>query len=205
MVLLHKGCEFITSNNDNSMMVDLAPSIVALGAVAFSIYQLYINYRQNRKEKRRNEIYKKLNGFYGPFSHLRKKSYLLYQKFQKEYREADPNFRTLQYLLDGHEFPEDKKIILKEIIKIGKECEDLIYNQSGLIDDDMIDNNTSFKDLLSRASTHYLVLKLAFAKGLIGNSESFKDLTFPRTLDDALKNKEKALKDELNKLNSSWF
>lgn len=69
----------------------------------------------------------------------------------------------------------------------------------------MIDSNTSFKDLLSRASTHYLILKLAFQKSLIGDSESFKDLTFPRGLDDALINKEKALKTELDKLNKGWF
>lgn len=207
MVLFHKGCELIINKDQSNIFVDLIPSIVALAAIAFSIYQLYINYKQNKKEKRRNEIYKKLNGFYGPFLHLRKKSYLLYQKFQKEYRDQDPDFRTLKYLLDGYEFPEDKKVILKEIIKIGKECEDLIYSQSGLIDDDIIDNSTStsFKDLLSRASTHYLILKLAFDKGLNGNSETFEDLTFPRELDDALKYKEKSLKDELKKLNKGWF
>lgn len=205
MVLFFKYCKLLTNSEKNNLLVDILPSIVALAAVLFSIYQLFINYRQNRKEKRRIEIYKKLNGFYGPFQHLRKKSFLLYQKFQKEYREDDSNFSTLQYLLNGFDFPKDKRVILREIINIGKQCEELIYKQSGLIDDDKIDNDTSFKDLLSKASTHYLILKLAFEKSLNSDAESFKDLTFPRELDDELKKKEMALKDELDKLNKSWF
>lgn len=83
MALFRKCCESIVSKEEVNQLIDFVPSIVALAAIAFSVYQLYINHRQNRKEKRRNEIYKKLNGFYGSFLHLRKRVIYCIKNFKK--------------------------------------------------------------------------------------------------------------------------
>src|SRR6056297_722008 len=118
MVLLIQ-CQSEASSFDwMSFAKDIAPIVIGFAALFFSWYQLSSSERQKKEENKRNEIYKKLNDFYGPYIQLRKKSYILYQKFQKKYRTKDSNFSTLKYLLKGESFDENEKALLKEIINI---------------------------------------------------------------------------------------
>lgn len=177
---------------------DLAPSVVALMALFFSFYQLWLNSKLKKKEIRRGEIYKKLNEFYGPFAHLRKKSDILYNKFQEDYRKKDPHFSTLRYLLKGHKFSPNENSLLEEIIKIGAECESLIYEKSGLIDDEILS-----KDLIPKASTHYLLLRLAYNGGLNGDITKYADSTFPIQIDVELARRKRELEHELKMLSKT--
>jgi hypothetical protein len=178
-------------------LVNIAPIVIGLAALIFSWYQLKSAERQKKEESKREEIYKKLNCFYGPYIQLRKKSYLLYQKFQKKYREQDQNFSTLKYLLDGKTFENNEKCLLSEIINLGTECEKLIHENAGLIDDDVLRN-----DLIPRASTHYLLLRLAHEGNLTGDIENFVDSSFPIEIDSKLEERKTFLENELKKLNT---
>ena len=130
-------------------------------------------------------------------SGCRKKSYILYQKIQKKYRKKDENFSTLRYLLDGKTFKDNEKCLLNEIINLGTVCEKLIHENAGLIDDDELRN-----DLIPRASTHYLLLRLAYAGNLKGDTENFVDSSFPTEIDSKLEERKKDLENQLKILNS---
>ena len=128
---------------------------------------------------------------------MRKKSYILYQKFQKKYRAKDANFSTLRYLLNGETFEENENALLKEIINLGTACEKLIHENAGLIDDNDLRNN-----LIPRASTHYLLLRLAYEGSLTGDIENFIDSSFPVEIDAKLEARKTELEAQLNKLNT---
>ena len=177
-------------------LINIAPIAIGLGALFFSWYQLKSIEKQKKDENRRNEIYKKLNSFYGPYIHLRKKSYILYQKFQKKYRAQDPNFSTLKYLLKGETFDENEKALLKEIIDLGTTCEKLIHANAGLIDDEDLRSN-----LIPRASTHYLLIRLAYEGSLKGDMDNFIDSSFPVEIDAKLEKRKLELETQLRELN----
>ncbi|MEM6734567.1 MAG: hypothetical protein AAF620_00735 [Bacteroidota bacterium] len=197
MVLLIQGQAEVENFDWLDYLINISPIIIGILALIFSWYQLKSSERQKKEENQRNEIYKKLNNFYGPYIQLRKKSFILYQKFQKKYREKDPNFSTLKYLLKGKDFEDNEKALLKEIIDLGRESEKLIHENAGLIDDDDLRN-----DLIPKASTHYLLLRLAYEGSLSGDTENFIDSSFPIEIDAKLEQRKTDLENYLKKLNS---
>lgn len=129
-------------NNPSESSFDWPTIISSTGAVLVGVVAIYYSYRQFTKtllskkdEEKRQDIYKKLNEFYGPLLQLRKKSNILYNKFRASYISQYPNFSTLTYLLDNGIISGNEKVLLDEIINIGIQCEKLIHEKSGLIDD----------------------------------------------------------------------
>jgi hypothetical protein len=186
---------------------DLGPVIISAIALIVSYFltkktlvaqekQTKMTFDAQKDSEARQEIYKKLNDFYGPLLQIRQESNQLYQKFSEKYRNADPEFATLTYVLDGHKFEGNDKILLDEIIKLGEKCEAIIHSKSGLIDD-----NDLLTKLIPRATNHFLILRLAEKGVLKGESEKYKDLTFPRELDEKLEERKKQLEEDLKKLN----
>jgi hypothetical protein len=181
---------------------DWTPLIASIGSILIGILVIIFGYYFNMKalNSRKTEdeiisIRKKLDEFYGPLLHLRKKSFILYEKFKKDYIEKDKNFRTLIYLIDGNEFYGNEKIILENIISIDEKCANLIHKKAGLVDD------AELRDvLLPKATAHFLLMKLAFDGKLRGHSSYFTDLTFPRDLDEKLRQKKDQLESKLKSL-----
>lgn len=208
MVSLHCDTEVATTSfNTVKFIQDLGPVIISAVALLVSYFlnkkALEVQKDQTKKTldaqkdtEARLLISKKLDEFYGPLLQLRKKSNLLYRKFSEKYREADSSFATLTYLLEGKFFEGNDKILIEEIIRLGEESEKLIHAKAGLIDDTNLRQN-----LIPRATTHYLILRLAYSGTLKGESAHFKDLTFPRELDDKLEARKKQLETELENLN----
>ena len=197
MVLL--CCNYIINCDSGT---DWTTVISSSGAVAIGILALLYSNRQSKNalnakkdEEKRIDINRKLNEFYGPLYQLRKKSNLIYEKFREKYN-SDPNFSTLTYLLDGKKFVGNDAILLEEIIQIGKKCEELIHDKAGLIDDHHLRIN-----IIPRATTHFLILRLAHQNALVGEVEKFRNWTFPKELDDLLEARRKVLEAELNSLN----
>ena len=98
--------------------------------------------------------------------------------------------------MNGHEFSGNEKILLEQIIKLGEESEKLIQEQSGLID-----NTDLRQEILPRATTHFLLIRLAYDGKLRGESEYYRDLTYPRELIDRLEERKQQLENDLDKLN----
>lgn len=98
--------------------------------------------------------------------------------------------------MDGHEFVGNDKVLLEEIVKIGKECEDLILTKSGLIDDELLR-----VDLLPKAAAHYYILRMAFQGTIKGDTERLEDYVFPQEFDFYIERKNEELEKRLIALN----
>lgn len=196
-----------SSFNALKFIQDLGPviiSAIALGVTYFltkrtlnvQLKQTKMTFDAQKDTEARQEIYKKLNDFYGPLLQLRHESNKLYEKFSEKYRKEDPQFATLTYLLKGYKFEGNDKILLNEIIELGRKCEKVIHEKAGLIDDtDLITN------LIPKATNHFFILRLARDGVLTGEAEKYRDLVFPRELDIALEKRKKQLEEELKELN----
>lgn len=208
MVLLHCNSEITDTTFDAIKFIqDLGPVIISVIALITSYIltkkTLDVQKEQTQKTldaqkdiEARLLIAKKLDEFYGPLLQLRMKSNLLYKKFSEKHRVKDSTFATLTYLLQGKTFIGNDKILLEEIINLGEESEKLIHSKAGLIDDTELRQT-----LIPRATTHFLILRLAYRGALIGDAENFKDLTFPIELDDKLEARKKQLELDLANLN----
>lgn len=196
-----------TAFNWIKFLQDLGPVIISAIAliVSFFLTKKTLNVQKEQTQKTldaqkdveaRILISKKLDEFYGPLLQLRKKSNLLYTKFSEKHRSLNNEFATLTYLLSGKEFDGNDKVLVEEIIKLGEESERLIHSKAGLIDDSDLRQN-----VIPRATTHFLILRLAYKGILKGESERFVDLTFPHELDDKLEKRKKELETQLSNLN----
>jgi hypothetical protein len=201
MVLLH--CKVIACCAQATQETDWVTVFSSVGAVLVGIFAIIFSYFQfkksldaNKSKEQRDEIYKKLNDFYGPLLQLRKKSSAIYKLISGRFKEKDPNFRVLTYLLEGNSFDGNDNVLVKEIISLGEQSERLIHEKAGLIDDARL--RTS---VIPRATTHFLILRLAYNKALEGDSHKFHNLTFPRELDELLEKRRKELEEQLRELN----
>lgn len=190
--------------------MDITPELLAgIGAIisncflfivgALGVIFGYLTNRQMQKDQRqkdeRKEIYKKLNAFYGPFKQRLEKTWELYQIFAKN-RDRD-SFRTLDALLKGEKFEGNDKILLEEILELGKEMEQLVLAQGGLIDD------PELRQLLVKAGTHFRVLRLAYEGRFRGDTDRFQDYVYPRELDKKLDQQIRKLTERLDELNKA--
>ena len=186
---------------------DLGPTIVSIIAVLATLCvtnkTLKSQASQNLKTlnaqkdiETRQSIQKKLNEFYGPLIQQRIKSSKLYDKFSSKYRASDENFSTLIYLLNNNQFEGNDKILLEQIIQLGEDSERLIQEKSGLIDDTQLR-----LEILPRATTHFLLIRLAYKGNLKGNSDKFNDLTYPREIVSKLEERKAQLEKDLENLN----
>lgn len=208
MVFLHCNINDVESTlNIWKFIQDLGPTVVSIIAILATLWvtnkTLKSQAAQNLKTlnaqkdiETRQSIQKKLNEFYGPLIQQRIKSSKLYDKFSAKYRASDENFSTLIYLLNNYRFEDNDKILLEEIIQLGEDSERLIQEKSGLIDDPQLR-----LEILPRATTHFLLIRLAYKGDLKGNSDEFKDLTYPRELVSKLEERKTRLEEDLENLN----
>ncbi len=148
--------------------------------------------QRNVNDEKAKALQKKLDDFFGPLVQLRSTSNLLYDVFRS--RQPDPeNFRTLTALLSEVPFEGNDKVLLDEIIKIGKETEELIFKSSGLVDGEL-------QQLLGKATAHYRILRLAHEGLLKGEPEKFKAHVYPRELDRVIAQKIGEIQAEMNQL-----
>lgn len=208
MVFLHINVNYVESTlNIWKFIQDLGPTIVSIIAVLATLWvtnkTLKSQASQNLKTlnaqkdiETRQSIQKKLNDFYGPLIQQRIKSSKLYDKFSAKYRASDEKFSTLKYLLNNNQFEGNDNILLEQIIQLGEDSEKLIQEKSGLIDDPQLR-----LEILPRATTHFLLIRLAYKGDLKGNPDEFIDLTYPRELVSKLEERKAQLEEDLENLN----
>jgi hypothetical protein len=208
MVLLHCNSNEIQASFDILKFIqDLGPTIISLLAIlaTFLVTRQTLESQSTQNIKALNAqkdlearqiIQKKLDEFYGPLIQQRMKSTKLYEKFSKKYREKDKSFSTLLYLMNNRVFEGNDKVFLEQIIKLGEDSERLIQEKSGLIDDSELR-----LEIIPRATTHFLLIKLARNRELTGDSTEFKDLTYPIELVSKLEERKAQLEADLENLN----
>lgn len=170
----------------------IGPIIVGLAAIVFAYFFNIRQLKQKHHEDERREIYKKLNAFYGPLQQLLGQSGKIYQLFTIP-RKND--FRTLIFLLKGNKFKGNDKILIEEVMKITEQAEDLIYSQSGLIDD------PDLRQLLIKIAAHFRILRFAYKGTLTGEIERFKEYVYPKKINQKVENRIKELQKRLDELN----
>ncbi len=175
---------------------NMGVALIGVLAILFAYLQYRHGQSNEKRKEQRQDIHKKLNEFYGPFLQLRKKSDILYDRFQKIHREKDPKFSTLRSLMKGEVFEGNDNVILNEIIKIGGKCEDLIHSKAGLIDDSNLR-----EVILPKLTTHFLILRMAYEGKFDNEIQRFDDLTFPIEVDSLIEKRFKELEKELKELN----
>ena len=171
------------------IIVAVLPSVCTIIVALISSFMVI---RAGRKDRKRSEIEKTrsvLHDFYYPYVFLLKRNDIIYQAFSKSYKEKDPNFRTLIYLLKGYKFEGNDKILLEKIIENTIQLNKLITEQSGFID------NGQLLLCLSKMSAHYTMLELAYCGKISSNNEKyFDEYVHPNEIFDMIDQ-------EINKLN----
>lgn len=169
--------------------------LIGVLAIVFSYLQYNSGKSEEKRKEKREDIHKKINEFYAPFLQLRKKSDILYDRFQKKHRIKDSNFSTLRTLMDGGKFEGNDNKLLEEIIKIGAKCEELIHSKAGLIDDKNLR-----EQVLPNLTTHFLILRIAHEGKFDKETDRFDDLTFPKDVDELIEKRLSELESELKEL-----
>lgn len=144
--------------------------------------------KQNERKQKIEKYEKKLKEFYNPLYFLIVKNTKLYEIFKVD--EKYKNKRTLLILLDHKDVLSDAdKSILEEIIANNHEILQLINQNAGYIEDDMMDD---FVEL----ARHYVLLEKAFQNKL-PNLPEYREHTYPRSINKKIEDKVKALRSEI--------
>jgi hypothetical protein len=215
--LLSKMQEDVTSLKKTNWLKDviaplLAPIVAAIAVIVtarISTKTLALNAELNQAtlqskahEEQRKAIREKLDRFYGPYVQLRGISNNLYEIFsarrtddeRTKYSDKEGHFKTLIALCRGHIFMGVDKVLLDEIIRIGDESAALITKEIGLVED------AELQAGLSRATTHYRIIKLAAERKLLSDTAEFENFTFPKKVDELIKRQIAALNQQLQEL-----
>lgn len=179
-----------------AVIAAIIAAVVTIPGILLSLYTL----KNQRLKSERDEIYKKLNSFYGPIRLQLKTSKALYDVFAASVnkRTGVTDFRTLPFILDGKEFSKTEKTLLMQILNIGKNIEKIIEKNAGLIDSDDLHNE------MIKLGTHLRIIREAYnGNYTVGDDkeELLEDKTFPDIIDsvDDIFKKLKGRLDELNK------
>jgi len=190
-----------------------------------SIYNNNITRKDSKKnnqiidlQSQKKTIEQKINEFYIPLEHQLGYSKTLFKIFKVNKPE---DFRTLTFLLDkahiytGQTAPivlnDNDKVLLENIITIGKKIETLIYDKSYLIGDDTEFVSAynpgagyeSYKpkdgdmSLLSLLLSHLITIRLASEDKLKGEKEKFEQYVFPNEFNLRIKSKLEDLRQQL--------
>jgi hypothetical protein len=177
---------------------DYGPTILGFGGTFVGILTLILAYwyndrllRQKQHEEERNDIYAKLNGFYGPFRQLLGVSKDLFDQFTYS---KPAGFRTLIALIEGETFRGNDKALLEQILVVTGSIDKLILEKSGLV------NDLELHSLLSKASTHFQLMRLAYEGRLHGEPDRFERYIFPRELAGKIDTHINGLQDRLKQL-----
>jgi SAM-dependent methyltransferase len=201
---------------DKELVKAWGPVVVGTAGIIASLVGtlivLSVQYRNNKGQNKlsfaqlalskfkeeRDEIFRRLNNFYGPFKELRTQSRLLYNKFvlrlDEEHRKKNKRFRTLRYLLEGGEFNVEQDCLLKQVLAINQDVLKLIESHSGVVD------KPELQELLGKLGAHIRIIQLAYDRKLTGPPEAFEDIVFPLAVDGAIESAILRLQDRLKEL-----
>lgn len=179
----------------------LNPVVIAaiIGAIV-SLPGFLLNYQNaklQRRKSEKDEVYKKLNSFYGPIRlqlKMSKEFYILFSSSIKQRLGLD-ELRTLPYILNGNQLNKTEETLLKQILEVGKAIKTIIDNNAGLIDSDNLHQE------MVQLGTHLRIIREAYEGGYSIGSDKLT-LLETKTFPDIEKNVDDMfwkLKDELKK------
>lgn len=183
---------FMNSSAGSAIIGAIGVIIGGLIALATNSYSAKMQMKQSRNEKMRIKYEQQLYEFYNPLVFLLERTTAEYHLFALEEKKADKQTRTLTLLLDGHEFSEYDRSLLEEIIEYNNQISKLITSNSRFIDNELVSP-------LVELVNHYALIERAY-KGNLQNNTVNREHTYPRDILSKLKDKQKSIVEELNKL-----
>jgi hypothetical protein len=160
--------------------ISLITAVIASG-INFWYYRHQLRLKETEQEVQR--VQGLLDAFYGPFKTLKKTNANLEGLLKLELTDHGPtrgDWRTLEFLLEGHEFSANQKVLIDIIIAIDGELDSLIDAHCGLI------TSANLQEKVHLFRAHYRVIKAAYEKRLQGEFWRFKDYVYPTGLDDLI-------------------
>lgn len=164
---------------------------VALGMVSTVISSKLLS-SQNYKERLRAKYEAQLNEFYNPLIFLLEQTTAIYKLFNIEEKKKDPKVKTLNLLLDGHNFSKEDTNFLEKIINNNNEISKLISKHSGLIDEELLES-------LVMLTEHYDLIECAY-NGDLTPREEYRQHTYPAEITAKIKNERNKIQKKLSKI-----
>lgn len=160
-----------TTNYIYSILKDILPSICTVIVAIISSRMVIRSANKTIKKENADKLQLDLEAFYYPFLLLSKKTTQLYGAFSQVSSEDCDS--CLLFLLNGNKFEGNALIIFKEIMANNEKLNNLIISFSSTV------SNMTLRNDLSKLSTHYTLLELAYKNKISGNQDVFKDYMFP--------------------------
>ena len=190
------------ASSDEMSLRDIAyilSPIVSFFGVALVIYYNQKTARADQwlkiNEAEANYLQDKLDKFYGPFILESESNHLMAQDLRS--RQDDPgSYRLLDKLFDSewrNNLAPGDAALTEEICNTGERLGDVIKKNCGLVDPDIL-------PYISRAITHFRILKLAYEKKLGESSAPYLRYVYPKTLDPVLRKELNRLQNRLAQL-----
>lgn len=198
--ILEKYIQTLINRSNHLSVADISQILTIILSSLITIFSLYLNRKQSREnhEINKNEKLiqlqqKKLEEFYYPLNILLKKDFSLFSLFALE-EKKDPHFSTLLWLLNGHIFSDSDRKLLKEIIQVNHDLNDLIITKGGCV------NDNKLRSELSQLSTHFTILNLAHEGLITEKKDKYEEIIFPDKISTSIENKIKEIEDTINSL-----
>lgn len=197
---LEKYIQTLLNSSNHLSFADISQIVTITLSSGITIFSLYLNRKQNKENHmiNKNEKFiqlerKKLEEFYYPLNILLKKDYSLFSLFALE-EKKDPNFSTLIWLLDDYKFSDCDCKLLKEIVQVNHNLNDLILTKGGCVNDEKL------RLELSQLSTHFTILNLAYDGFRTQEKDKYTKIIFPDKISISIENKIKEIEDNINNL-----
>lgn len=183
------------STDNNSMWETLLYSpgfttfLGALLGIVTTIVSTKLLASQKNKEVLCEKYETQLKEFYNPLIFLLEQTTAIYKLFNIEEKKKNPNVKTLDLLLDGHEFSKEDKNFLEKIIYNNKEISRLISEHSGCIDEEFLEPVIALVE-------HYDLIEQAYKKELSPRDE-YRQHTYPRDITERIKKRRDQIQSKL--------
>ena len=153
-----------------SILKDILPSICTIIVAIISSRMVITSANKTIKKENADKLQRDLESFYYPFLLLSKKTTQLYGAFSQVSSEDCDS--CLLFLLSGNRFEGNALIIFKEIMINNEKLNNLIIRFSSTVSNMLLRND------LSKLSTHYTLLELAYKNQILGNEDVFINYKF---------------------------
>lgn len=160
-----------TSHYIYIVLKDILPSICTIIVAIISSRMVIASANKTLKKENADKLQRDLESFYYPFLLISKKTTELYGVFSKVSSENCDS--CILFLLSGNKFEGNALIVFKEIMSNNEKLNNLIITFSSTV------SNNTLRNDLSKLSTHYTLLELAYEKQISGNKDVFKNYMFP--------------------------
>lgn len=188
--LIQALIDFLNQNTDSTAnlieKILSSPMVSTLIGATIAAFPIILKETREKKRKQDAEIQQLLQNFYNPLLFLLKKASAYYKIFnlkaKEEYKKASKEYRTLKFFVTERKTKNDLSqadlIIFEKILDINKNITNLISQNIGYIDKDLVSK-------LVELSQHYEMLVLA-SEGKLDYQKEYEEYVYPTDIEETV-------------------